>query len=257
MNWSRIKTIFILAFLILNSFLGYQLWEKQTKKIEMAQVYESSMDELLLLKHITLATELSVEQTQMSQLNTQFAIYSLQELYHVSKQNILIENEQLHAQLMEPYPLAEPFDPYLFQQNFMKGHVLNGEQYVFDRKTPTEIVYLQKIQDYPIFLSTVKFSIEDQRVVEYKQVYHEVVNKGTEQPVISSFTTIRALLDHQVIPPNSTIQRVTLGYYGQIYEIESQVLTPVWRVLIEHEGKQITYYVNAFTGALESVPLEQ
>jgi len=256
MNWSKIKTIFIVAFLILNSFLGYQLWEKQTKKLEIAQSYENSLDELLALKQITLNVELSVEQTMMAQLNTQYGMFTVEELMQVSKQTLQIEKDKLISTLQEPFLLKIPWDPLQFQQEFMKMNVLKSNQYIFDRKTNEEIIYLQKIQEYPIFLAPITFKLVDQQVKGYEQVYHEVINKGTEQPVISSFTTVRALLDHQVLPPGSSIEKITLGYYGQFYEIESQVLTPVWRVMIEHEGKQLTYYINAFTGALESVPAE-
>jgi regulatory protein YycI of two-component signal transduction system YycFG len=254
MNWGRIKSIFIVAFLILNSFLGYQLWEKQTNKIELAQLYESSLDEFLLPKNITLQTELSVEQPAMSQLNTQFSMYSLGDLTKIKGQSLVIESNQITSQLSQPIPILKPWDHNTFYQEWMAENIVKSDQYILDRVTESEIVYLQELHEYPLFLGSLTFKVEGNQIIGYKQIYYDEVNKGTSQPVISSFTTIRALLDHQVIPAHSTIKSVTLGYYGQVYETESQVLTPVWRVGIEHEETTHLFYVNAFTGALESVP---
>lgn len=256
MNWSRIKSIFIVAFLILNSFLGYQLWEKQTKKIELAQSYESSLEELLLLKNITLETELSAEQPEMSQLNAQFMEYTYEDLSKMEGQSLSVDDNKIVSKLSTPYVLPSPWSAEEFYQNFVKERVMNGKQYVIDQHNETNIVYLQQVQSYPIFVGTLVFQKNNvEEITGYQQTFYHVINQGTEQPVISSFTSIRTLLDNQVLPSHSKIKDVDLGYYGQIYEIESQVLTPVWRIIAEHEGKRMTVYVNAITGAIESLPL--
>jgi regulatory protein YycI of two-component signal transduction system YycFG len=256
MNWSRTKSIFIVAFLILNSFLGYQLWEKQTKKIELAQIYESSLDELLLLKHIKLETELSAEQPEMSQLNAQFMEYTLEDLSQMEGQSLSFDQYQLISTLNTPFSLASPWKPEEFYQQFVKERVIKGERYALDQHTETEIVYLQQVQSYPIFVGQLIFQKnKTEEVTGYQQTFYYVINQGTEQPVISSFTSIRTLLDNQIIPTYTVIKEVDLGYYGQIYETESQVLTPVWRIMIEHQGNPMTIYVNAITGAIESAPI--
>jgi regulatory protein YycI of two-component signal transduction system YycFG len=253
-NWSRIKSIFIVAFLILNSFLGYQLWEKQTKKIELAQDYDQSLDELLIHREITLETELSTEQLKMSQLNTQFSLFSFEELSTIKGQSIFLERHRMTSKLNQAYPMSEPWNQGDFEKEVLKEYIVKNDQYKYDRQTSNEIIYQQHIQEYPVFVGTLIFKKNSQGIEGYRQTFYEVVNQGTEQPVISSFTTIRTLLDQQVLPSDSVIKKVTLGYYGQIYDVESQVLTPVWRVHIEQDEKPLFFYVNAYTGALESVP---
>jgi regulatory protein YycI of two-component signal transduction system YycFG len=256
MNWSRIKSIFIVAFLILNSFLGYQLWEKQTKKIELAQSYESSLEELLLLKNITLETELSVNQPEMSQLNAKFMEYKYEDLSQIEGQSLSMNENQIISKLSTPYSLPSPWSAEEFYLSFVKERVINGEQYVIDQHNETEIVYLQQVQTYPIFVGAIVFEkYNEEQITGYQQTFYHVINQGTEQPVISSFTSIRTLLDNQVLPLSSKIKDVDLGYYGQVYEIESQVLTPVWRIIVEYENKRMTIYVNAITGAIESLPI--
>lgn len=256
MNWSRTKSIFIVAFLILNSFLGYQLWEKQTNKIELAQVYENSLDELLLLKNIVLETTLSVEQPEMSQLNAQFLMYRLEDLSQIEGQTLVIDGNRLISQFNVPFPLSDPWSPEQFYQKVVETAALHGDQYRLDQHTESEIIYLQQVQKHPVFISTLTFhKNEMEQITGYEQIYYHIINQGTEQRVISSFISIRTLLDNQIIPNHSVIKDVALGYYGQVYDADSQVLTPVWRIAIEHEGKRFILYVNAITGAVESVPV--
>lgn len=256
MNWSRTKSIFIVAFLILNSFLGYQLWEKmQTKQFELAQLSESSLEELLALRQITIDTELQAEQAKMSQLNAQF-VMNLGELEKLERQNIIFQDHLLQSQFHEPIMLEPEWKLESFQQQVMDPYVLWSEQYRLDQWFADGIHFLQTVEGRPIFVGGLRFLVEQEeegvQVLGYDQVYFQVVNTGTKQPIISSYTSIRTLLDNQAIPPYSTITGVELGYYGQIYEVESQVLTPAWRIMIETEESTRMIYVNAITGAIET-----
>lgn len=256
MNWSRIKSIFIVVFFLLNSFLGYQLWEKQTKKIELAQIYESSIDELLLMKNISLETELNLEQPELSQLNVQFLAYTFRDLALLEGQNIVLEDHKIISKLIQAYPLPEPWEETLFFQEFVKEEIMRGEQYGYDPRDGKGLVYLQKVEGYPIFGGSLEFQINDQQqVTGYEQVYYHVINQATQQPVISSFSSLRTLLDNQVLPSESIIKDIALGYFGQIYDAESQVLTPTWRIVIEQEENRLEYFVNAYTGAIELQPV--
>lgn len=257
MNWSRTKSIFIVAFLILNSFLGYQLWEKQTNKIELAQIYENSIDELLLLKNIVLETTLSVEQPEMSQLNAQFLRYQFEDISQIEGQTLVFDRDQIISKFNTPIPLPDPWSPEEFYEQVVEEEVLYGEQYKLDQQTESEIIYLQQVEEHPVFISTLVFQKNEEQDVTrgYRQIYYHIINQGTEQRVISSFTSIRSLLDNQIIPSYSVINDVDLGYYGQVYDADSQVLTPVWRIAIEHEENRLIIYVNAITGAIESAPM--
>lgn len=256
MHWSRIKSIFIVVFLLLNSFLGYQLWEKKTKKIELAQSYENSIDELLLLKNIRLLPELDIEQPELPQLNVQFLSYTFRDLALLAGQHVTIDDHKLIATLVEPYSLAEPWEEAVFFQDFVKEQVMNGEQYRFDAYFNQRIVYLQHVAELPIFGGTLQFQLNhDQEVTGYEQIYYHVINQATPQPVISSFTCLRTLLENGAIPAEAAITRLTLGYFGQIYEANSQILTPTWRVSVMFQDERLEYFVNAYTGAIVVSPM--
>ena len=253
MHWSRIKTIFIIAFLLLNSFLGYQLWEKKTRKIELAQSYENSIEELLLLKNIKLDTELDLEQPKLPQLNVQFLSYTFRDLAKLAGQHVVLEEHKLISSLIQPYPLPQPWDETVFFEQFVRKKVMNGEEYRYDRHGEG-LVYLQQMENRPIFGGTLHFQHDGEKVTGYEQVYYHVISQATPQPVISSFTCLRTLLENESIPQEAVIASLSLGFFGQIYEADSQILTPTWRVIAHHGEKRLEYYVNAYTGALIHMP---
>lgn len=253
MHWSRIKTIFIIVFLLLNSFLGYQLWEKKTRKIELAQSYENSIEELLLLKNIKLDTELDLEQPELPQLNVQFLTYTFRDLALLAGQHVVLEEHRLISNLIQPYSLPKPWDESIFFEEFVQKKVMNGEEYRYDVHGQG-LVYLQQVDLRPIFGGTLLFQHDGEQVTGYEQVYYHVISQATPQPVISSFTCLRTLLENESIPQESVIINLSLGYFGQIYEADSQILTPTWRVLVIHKEKRLEYYVNAYTGALVYMP---
>jgi regulatory protein YycI of two-component signal transduction system YycFG len=256
MNWSKTKSIFIIAFLILNVFLGYQLLEKRAGKLEIANVTENSVEDLLSLWNIEIHTELSHDQPELAQLSAQF-ITHLDQFQLGDGQQLTIDEHRLVANLHSPVRYTDEEEIQVFYEEHLQHYVLNGEQYRFDRQTDKEFILLQQVNEYPVFVGRLIFNRQEQWIDGYTQVYYHVVNSGTPQQVISSFSSIRSLLDNQLIAPDSTVRHVQLGYYGQVYEVEIQVLTPVWRVVVEEQAVEEqnvikVFYVNAITGAIET-----
>ncbi|GAA0378283.1 two-component system regulatory protein YycI [Bacillus horti] len=255
MNWSRTKSIFILVFLVLNSFLGYQLWEKiQTRPLELAQLSEGSVEELLALRNISLETELQAEQPELSQLNAQFLTNVFEDFENLQNQSLLFQENMLISQFHDPILLEEGQEQDI--RPLVEPYIHRFEQYELDQWAGDSILFLQKVEGHPIFIGGIEFYVnqveEELFLTGYEQTYYQVVNMGTKQPTISSYTSIRTLLDNQAIPYFSTIVDVRLGYYGQVYEVEGQVLTPAWRIMIETDDRVRMIYVNAITGAIET-----
>jgi regulatory protein YycI of two-component signal transduction system YycFG len=57
-----------------------------------------------------------------------------------------------------------------------------------------------------------------------------------------------SILAEKFLSEGTAIIDVRLGYHGQVFNSETRVLAPFWRVLTE-SGEQ--YYVHAITGAVE------
>ncbi|WP_202081542.1 two-component system regulatory protein YycI [Caldalkalibacillus salinus] len=259
MDWSRTKTILIAAFLVLNIFLGYQLWEKKTRVMELAYLNEGSIEEVLSLRDIETEIELTSEPLDMPQLNATVLTHELLEIKGNEGQQIHVQKDQLTASFTDTIDIFDPFDEDAFEEDILST-VTYGDQYVYDHTNHQSIEYVQYYNDFPIFLGTLSFNMESGGptvVTGYEQVYYHVVNSGTEQTVLPLFHSIRTLLDNQVIPPFSTIKEAQLGYYSQVHEGENQVLTPVWRIIIEVNDQRMQAFVNAYTGAIESDFMQQ
>ncbi|GGK30194.1 hypothetical protein GCM10010965_23800 [Caldalkalibacillus thermarum] len=256
MNWANTKSILIVVFLLLNIFLGWQLWQKHTNHPELAFIYEHSLDELLLLHQITLDTDLDPEQPHMAQLEVRSLTESDRpNLPDAQGQSITVKDNVIISAFSPAYPLEGEFDPQLFKELFVKEYVYRGEDYNFNYMDEAEISYIQYYGEFPLFIGSLTIFLNEQGgVTGYKQRYYHVVNEGDKQPIISSYTSLRTLLDQQVIPPLAVIREVTLGYYGQVYAAENQVLTPTWRIIYEDRNQLKVTYVNAYTGAIELDP---
>ena len=147
MNWSRTKSIFIVVFLILNSFLGYQLWEKmQTKQLELAQLSESSLEELLALRNIMMDTELQAEQFELPQLNAQFLINTFEDLKKMERQRIFFQGHVIHSQFIDPVELPLEVKVEDLHQ-ILDTYVVWGEQYKYDYSTEDGIYFLQQVKE--------------------------------------------------------------------------------------------------------------
>lgn len=255
MNWTSTKTIFIFAFLFLNIFLGYQLWEKQTNHIEFAHIYESSLEELLNVKHIQIETEFSLEQPEMAQLNTTFLKPNINEIDLFENQRTLVNSEgMIESAFITPYVQEdnESFDIDQFEEDVLEKSIVRGYDYVLHSINDQQITYMQIYNDYPIFIGKLTFYFNNEGEIEhYNQIYFDVINQATSRPIISSYTILRNLIDHQTIPSHSLIRDIKLGYYGQLYEAERHVLSPSWRIVYEHEENVHIIYVNALTGIVE------
>ncbi|MDQ0339309.1 regulatory protein YycI of two-component signal transduction system YycFG [Caldalkalibacillus uzonensis] len=255
MNWANTKSILIVVFLCLNLFLGWQLWQKHTHHPELAYIYESSLDELLILHQITLDTELDMEQPHMAQLEVRSFAGKPLDVPAKQEQNIHIKDHVIISTLSSPYTLEGGFDPDVFKELFLKTYVYQGEDYHFSNKTDDEISYIQYYGQFPLFIGSLTIFIDEHEAVTgYRQVYFQVVSEGEKQPIISSYTSIRTLLDQQILPPLAVIRDVTLGYYGQVYDAENQILTPTWQIVFEDRDQLKITYVNAYTGAVELDP---
>lgn len=252
MNWSRTKEILIVAFLIVNIFLGYQLWEKQTRKLELANIADSTIEERLALRDVELSTELPAEQPELSQINAQFLVHAFEDLQKYENQQVYVNEHLLQSSFNQKLSLEQIDSLDMFFSEIVIPHVAQAEDYELEQYIEGEQVsYIQYYHDHPVFISRLDFYLEDMYVTGYEQTYYHIVSTGTPQRVLSAATSLRTLLDQQTIPAQSTITDVRLGYYGHIYAIDSQVLIPTWRFVIEGEGYTRYIYVNALTGVIE------
>ncbi|MBP1932306.1 two-component system regulatory protein YycI [Ammoniphilus resinae] len=253
MDWRRAKTLLIIAFLLLDSFLAFQLWSGRHEGVEVGEQFLSgstNLQDVLQARGITLKVETPTDTPVMNYLNIKYADFRTTQVQTLPNQSGDRIGNVLQSRFHEPIPLPE--DQREALKNRLKGQILFIDEYERDPAVTDKdrIRYLQQWNSYPLFGATLDLRLVDQRIVGYTQAYYQVVNKGSGKKVISSLTATRTLIENGFIKNGETIDAIDLGYYGHTYDAEIQVLAPVWRIW--HAGK--VDYVNGITGVIEKIP---
>ncbi|GMK38940.1 hypothetical protein PCCS19_19940 [Paenibacillus sp. CCS19] len=237
MDWSRAKSVLILAFLLLNVVLGYQLWENVSERLNTGQkLGDLDADTLRMMKErgIGLATSASIpsETPEMRDLTYRFKSTGLAEEVKLDKpvdSRIIFDEKELLAQLGGVIPdLAEyQYDQLASTDNVFVLYRMAGGRPMFDVKL--ELFY----------------SNQNQKITAYRQTQVELVDAdGSEaHEVLPASKAIVPLVD-KYLEEGSVIKEISLGYHGQLFNSETQYAAPSWRVLLEN-GKP--FYVHAIS----------
>lgn len=250
MDWSRTKTILIWAFLLLDLFLGYQVYVTRSSfwsDKDVAQSDKWDMELYLKQQNISLVTEVPQETPEMSYLNAEYVGINPLSLQEMSGLTATMEKMSLAAKLTPPLQIRGQITPNeLLRQ--IGPRLMYAEQYTADmyQSNQERLLYWQIYEKMPVFVAPLEVYLDNGAILGYRQTFFTMRKQEGERQVISGYTALRSLVDKQIIAPGERIESVSLGYYGS-YDADIQALAPVWRVI--HDGKQ--HFVNAFTGALE------
>ncbi len=237
MEWGRAKTILIVSFLVLNLVLAYQLWinNAQMDLEQGTAEMEEEVLALLELHHIQLKTKIPEDTPRLKEITVKF-VKQMQpeeqiELKQPVTDNVILNKADLKDVLVTQIYRANDYqlDKLLSQSDF---YTMN-----------------QLYEGLPMFEVNLHLFYEHNKIKAYSQSYVEVEasEQSQEQRVLSAYMAMGSLAENYM-SEGSTIEEIRLGYHGQIYNSETQVLAPFWRVAL---GNGDIYYVHAITGAVE------
>lgn len=250
MDWSRTKTILIWAFLLLDLFLGYQVYVTRISTWNGQEITQSDKWELELYlnqQNISLETEVPQDTPEMHYLKAEYLginPFHMQELPGVEA---TLEKMSLTATLTPPMRINGQIVPSdLLRQ--LGPLLMYADQYAADlyQSSQSRLLYWQTYENRPVFIAPLEVRLDKGNILGYRQTYLHLREQQGVRQVISGYTALRSLVEKQIILPGGRIESVSLGYYGS-HDADIQSLVPVWRVI--HDGK--IHFVNAFTGALE------
>jgi regulatory protein YycI of two-component signal transduction system YycFG len=241
MEWGRAKTILIVSFIVLNVLLAMQLFDSRQKVFVQNTATESfsqDIQRLMAEKRISVNTAMPGTVEQLEQITIRFADETEQEGV---------------VKFDEPIPLSDPPGSGEFAQRLqLRIASLNMAEYQWDKHfrdaedaRPVHVFH-QLYQGLPMFEVNLKLYHENGAVVAYERDRVEIV-PGAEQKLISSYTAVSTLIEN-VLPDDSAIDQVELGYHGQLFNSAEQFLTPFWRVFL---ADGTVYFVHAINGAVE------
>lgn len=240
MDWSRAKSVLILAFLVLNMLLGYQLWmdELNLRAFSQNAAKRDEMNRMLEMKEIHLQAVVPEGMPVLKELTVRVEHTGQADKWEALSRNI---------------PVSQLRDAG-FIRNLLAPVIPQIEHYAPDPYQSANGIFVmhQLYNELPMFPMRLELAAEAGQITKYKMAYAAEVDPADEetskeQQVLSAYTVLGNLAEYY-LPQGSVIVDVRLGYHGPIFESETQVLAPYWRIVLS-EGE--TYYVHAVTGAVE------
>lgn len=241
MDWGRSKTILIFAFLILNLFLGYQLLqtrlENNTTYTDIDQT-KYTLNQLIKINKIDVQSAIPEETPQLNDIVTKRA-----------------EVGVVTQKLPKPFRTNPTVATTRDLQSRLNGIVKHVSNYGLDASAKSNSSYLlyQQFQGRPLFTSTLHLAIKNGKVTRYTQSYYTVVDKGSKPEAVMSASRAFQFLIENYLQPYSEVTYIDLGYWGQSFGTEKQILSPSWRFVLS-DGT--TYFVDAIQGDVDVVEKE-
>ncbi|MCM3570709.1 two-component system regulatory protein YycI [Neobacillus mesonae] len=253
MDWNKIKTIFIVTFLILDAYLLFQFMKiRDANKYEV--ITKTSFEEKLQADEITYV-ELPETLIKAQYLSAKPKIFTKEDIAKLKGQKMKWEEPSttLFMNLEKPMQLSSKFEPADLA-DFLKDNVLYGDQYQFWEKDDNQktITYFQSYDTSPLYQNINGMIIfkynEKNQIVSYQQSYLEGVEELTaKEEILPPLKAIETLHQKGLLKPKSKITKVELGYSTLVQLAASQVLAPTWRFEVNNKE---SLYVNAFEGQI-------
>ncbi|WP_219834651.1 two-component system regulatory protein YycI [Paenibacillus sp. R14(2021)] len=233
MDWGRAKSVLIIAFLLLNLVLGYQLWSNIREGLRTSTDVSDLRPEtqaLMKEKQIKLGTSIPSETPELRDLTYRVKAKLGKAERHVLKvpvdSKVVFVQKELQASL--------------------GGIIPELDQYTFGADRDSEFVFYRMADGNPMFDVKLELFYSNQKIIAYKQDLITLLPppKSAPQSVLPATKVVTSLIENQ-LPYGAVIKDIKLGYHGQIFNSDTQVSAPTWRVLLEDGGQ---YYMNAISG---------
>lgn len=244
MEWGRAKSVLILAFLLLNIVLGYQLWldvrDQLNSNLDWTSLTEETK-QIMQRKSIQVQGKIPSETPVMRELTFRFLSKSAQGTKvdlaaPVGSQLIFTEKELRKA---------------------LKDSIPSIEKYEYDPLTSAESTFtLNLMQDgkWPVFEAHLELFYANQKIVAYREnKVEELESKEADAQKVLPATKALGILIEKFLPSGAIVKDIRLGYHGQIYN-ETLVTAPSWRVILESGD---IYFVNAVSAEVYHPQAEQ
>lgn len=240
MDWGRAKNVLIYAFLLLNLVLGYQLWsdyrEQQGANLGFDSLSESTQ-RAMEDKNIQVLTSVPADTPSLPKISYRYT-------------------EELPD---GPVQLAIPADSKLIFTpgelvSALKNEIPRIGNYSYDAfagSSEDGSFTLHPLFEgqWPLFNADLELFYTDQKITAYLGSPVQIQNAGGETEVLPAQKALGTLVENY-LPEGSVVKEITLGFYGQTFDSETQVAAPVWRFTVENgdPSSYSVYYVQGASG---------
>lgn len=276
MNWENAKSWLIVAFLVLNMALGWQLYQSRQEMLGYVEPYADLLanTKTLLAEHnFSLDAQVPQNHPNLPSLQATAVNLSLKDLAHTVFPSArratldtslgLVTTPEGHIKVngdgswqvtyQNPVNLTNQHIQDLLQNSW------HGQNYQPDTATSQNgaLVYLQNYQGYPVFDSSIVIQTSPDLILGYTQSgLTNITPTGDPKPIISALDALDSLanaVDKSSQHTDNRILTINLGYAGKsgpnpaASSSSPSYWFPVWRVVTDNQ----IYYINALTGEVE------
>lgn len=252
MDWSKIKSIFILSFLLLDIYLAYQFVNTRSEaKYEV--MAEAPIEERLNNDEIEYS-EFPQGPEKSRYISVRPKFFTEEELsnnFGDVEKSISNDGLTITGRLEKPIPLNKKFSAEEFSTLAMRI-VESGDKYRFWEKDDEEgtITYYQLYEGKMMYRNRsgklTFYYNEDGEVTSYEQtLIEEIEEMSDEQEVLDPLGAVEIVYKKGMIRPKSEITDVEFGYSTLVQLAAQQVLAPTWRIIVDGEEN---LFVHAFEG---------
>ena len=256
MDWSKSKTIFIVVFLIMNVFLYTQYLDVYSQGQQVEILGEKTIEAKLKDDNITYASALPSSVEEVS--------YSSGKIRNFTKDDIvsntlmdtkIIDNNKLESTLYKPVPLKSIDDESSFNE-FTQNYVVEGKDYVLWEINQAEgyALFFQKINNRTLYYNNSGYLKlywnSNNEIYKYEQsMLEKIENLEQEVNAFLPLQVLQALYSKNLLPTDSEILSMNLGYSTLVQFTEKQVFAPTWLVRVKNtEGEVEEHFINAIEG---------
>ncbi|MEF2291199.1 MULTISPECIES: two-component system regulatory protein YycI [Virgibacillus] len=257
MQWSQIKTLFILCFLILNIYLFVEFMDKQSSidSYDRTNPNEPTLEEELKQENIKIR-DYHIDVKKDTYMNIAPKKYTETDYNKIkalkNQETELINGSLLVSRFDEPIPMPKQPNNASVSQ-LLKKYIASSDGYKYYGwdKDANVLLLFQKNKDRTIYYNRygliLVFLNEDNEMIYYTQtMLGDAQEQGEPSTLYEPMSAIGTLFDQNELYSKDTITDVEYGYYTRIASETgaSQVFAPTYKITVNEER-------NYFVGAVE------
>jgi len=256
MQWGKIKTLFILSFLILNIYLLVQLLEKQEDADkDILERSESTVEEQLKEDQIVIP-ELPEEQAKEPYISVQEKVFEEDDFHKYdgfkNQQTVIVDKTLVVSVFKRPKKLPSDASNETIE-DFAKKTFAFPDDYMYWNwnKEANILIFFQVKNDRPIYFNQngmiVVYLNDDDEMEFYTQtMLGEEDARQDKSSLIKPIKAIEILYNANELRTGEEITKVDIGFHTRAPKPSGvQVFVPAWKVTVNDERD---YFVNAIEG---------
>lgn len=279
MNWSKTKTIFILCFLLLDVFLGYQMYQRQRVNEQQLSNYNKNYfkndnkNNNVVIKASPPSTDQKLFFLKGAFTNFEKDKDAKKEIDTIAQANPNISfsmssNGQILTAAFDTTinPIKAPQTATEYE-TFLKTFVYKGEQYEHwpsDNSKDNVIHFIQMFNGNPLFsvsvdngkLYMLNVFTDGDVVTGYQQILMKTLPKNPVKATMTSDEAIQILSENYLqAGENPTVDDINLGYINLASDIKESRELPyilAWYIHVKTDDGNRSFFITMFGKVYEN-----